>query len=313
MNEDKVVDNQQNIITDENLDILIPHEVTLDEMKKIRDSYYLSSSTGKLSPKIAFVAMYDFFHENNFDENIMRKYSHTFWPLFVDIGWNLLVGMKAEILVDFVSYTLPFATSAFIDIDDKLLEMFASKNYDQAEDLYKKIKNKMLSIDYPIAFNDIGEKLKVSDLRLLLNKKDDGANVSSYKVFEDTQKALFYDIVLDNFNLLDEVDMEKEDQTSVIIPFSERLIENKSNFAIWINKPEALRSLLTWLQSFENKVKARQELEKLLQTELGNNGLQNIEIALAIVNLDEFLNKNNYPGEDMVHYDESMGNFKWGK
>ena len=286
--------------------------------------------------------------------------------------------MKAEILVDFVSYTLPFATSAFIDIDDKLLEMFASKNYDQAEDLYKKIKNKMLSIDYPIAFNDIGEKLKVSDLRLLLNKKDDGANVSSYKVFEDTQKALFYDIVLDNenlkkdvalrskkfvdrfsffvgeskiddyllgyfenakyniadklsdkakkeiganilkfyfdnFNLLDEVDMEKEDQTSVIIPFSERLIENKSNFAIWINKPEALRSLLTWLQSFENKVKARQELEKLLQTELGNNGLQNIEIALAIVNLDEFLNKNNYPGEDMVHYDESMGNFKWGK
>ncbi len=117
------------------------------------------------------------------------------------------------------------------------------------------------------------------------------------------------------FNLLDAYfkDQTGAKSSEEEADFVDNLSKNKPNFADWIQDPAVLRSMLTWLKTFEDKTKARKELEKLLQKELDGDVLKDVDSALAVVNLDEFLNKNDYPGDDLVHYDESAGEFKWGK
>lgn len=94
--------------------------------------------------------------------------------------------------------------------------------------------------------------------------------------------------------------------------FVGELPKQKNNFSKWIAEPPTLRSLLSWLKETEDKTEARKKLEELFRRELGDSALADMETALALVGLDEFLNKNNYPGDDLVHYDENSGGFKWG-
>ena len=114
------------------------------------------------------------------------------------------------------------------------------------------------------------------------------------------------------FNLLDAYFKGgEEENTEEPVDFVSDFLQNKPNFTAWIQEPATLRSLLTWLNSFDDKNKARKELEQLLRKELGENALTDMDSALALVSLDEFLNKNNYSGDDLVHYDEKEGKFEW--
>lgn len=97
------------------------------------------------------------------------------------------------------------------------------------------------------------------------------------------------------------------------ISFAEQVSKQKNNFAAWSREAATLRSLLAWFKNFVDKKQARPELAKLLQTVLGEAALSDMETVLAIAQLDEFLHKNNYPGTDLIHFDENEEKFKWGK
>lgn len=95
-------------------------------------------------------------------------------------------------------------------------------------------------------------------------------------------------------------------------PFLVEFPKHKTDFTSWITGVAALRSLLLWLGSFEDKTQARREFSKNLKITLGDDSLANNDLVLAIARLDEFLAKNSYPGDDFFYFEEASGKFKWG-
>jgi len=95
--------------------------------------------------------------------------------------------------------------------------------------------------------------------------------------------------------------------------FVEELSEHKNDFKEWTKHAETLRKVLDWLKSFTDNKKARQELKIILEKTLGSKSLEDTDNIFALARLDEFLIKNNYGGDDLIHYDEDSDSFKWGK
>jgi len=106
---------------------------------------------------------------------------------------------------------------------------------------------------------------------------------------------------------------KKKPETAKEESFAELLAKHKNDFSEWAKNTETLRQLLVWLGSFRQKSEARQGLKNLLERELGDKPSDDMEIAQAIIQLDEFLNKNNYSGADMIYFDENEGRFNWSK
>jgi len=385
-------ENKKQNLTDMNNDlgIFLPHEIDNQERDELFEKYWQIINTGSPKQEDVFYVLYNYFNENEFSQHIIEKFYDTYWFIFVKISWRILSRLRMNYGVEIVARTLPFAVAEYIDVKLKFSEILILYNDDDAELFYTQIKQKLLSLDYPISFNEYGKNITISQFVKKINELEVKKDLSRFSMFANTQKALFYDIPDENelakkdalrrtmefiemmyffikdsdvaafkdayFDKLNnqggaKINEEiKEDLGAKLLVeyfttneksnqalgmnlakesagpeladneeltkgalFVEELLKHKKDIPPWIQEPATLRSLLTWLNSFEDKNKARKELEQLLRKELGENALADMDSALALVSLDEFLNKNNYSGDDLVHYDENDGEFKWGK
>lgn len=93
--------------------------------------------------------------------------------------------------------------------------------------------------------------------------------------------------------------------------FVDEIQSHKADFIGWTSDAGVLREMLDWLKTFESKEKSRIELLKLLQKVFNEKDLEDTELVSAVLNLNEFLSKNGYPGEDFIHFDEKDEKFKW--
>lgn len=366
MNNEVNSENSITTVNDNKLDILFyqPREVTAEQISEIRNRFYNDVILNKGKVDDIFNILYDYFKEANFSVVEVEKMHDTFWPLFVKSGWEVLDRLENNTAADVIGHTIPFAVSQYINVKNKINDIFLREYFEEPKKLYDRVKEILLINNLPVSFNEVGKKILLSKFIAEINKKNTEADISRYDMILQVQKALFMDtddeaekrdimrrfqdfidlivfftndsnvekfiisyidsrkfattekldkraLNIIGFNLLQDYFSENNAVEDIII-FSDEIAKNKQNFSKWIEDPATLRSLLTWLKETEDKVEARKKLEDLLQKELGENALADIETALAIVNLDEFLNRNNYPGDDFVHYDETEEKFKWG-
>ena len=382
--------NAKQNLTDINndLDIFLPREINDEERSALFEKYWQIINTGSPKQEDVFYVLYNYFNENEFSRHIIEKFYDTYWFIFVKISWRILSRLRMNYAVEIVARTLPFAVAEYIDVKLKFSEILILYNDDDAKLFYAQIKQKLLSLDYPVSFNEYGKNITISQFVKKINEWEAEQDLSRFSMFANIQKALFYDIPDENelakkdalrrtmefiemmyffvkdsdvtafkdayFDKLNNqsgskiskgikeelgakllveyftgeksnqslgINLVKESARSELTDnkkltrsdlFVEELLKHKKNFTAWIQESSTLRSLLTWLNSFEDKNKARKNLEELLRKELGAAALADMETALAVASVDEFLNKNNYPGDDLIHFDENAGGFKWG-
>ena len=382
--------NAKQNLTDINndLDIFLPREINDEERSALFEKYWQIINTGSPKQEDVFYVLYNYFNENEFSRHIIEKFYDTYWFIFVKISWRILSRLRMNYAVEIVARTLPFAVAEYIDVKLKFSEILILYNDDDAKLFYAQIKQKLLSLDYPVSFNEYGKNITISQFVKKINEWEAEQDLSRFSMFANIQKALFYDIPDENelakkdalrrtmefiemmyffvkdsdvtafkdayFDKLNNqsgskiskgikeelgakllveyftgeksnqalgINLVKESARSELTDnkkltrsdlFVEELLKHKKNFTAWIQESSTLRSLLTWLNSFEDKNKARKNLEELLRKELGAAALADMETALAVASVDEFLNKNNYPGDDLIHFDEKAGGFKWG-
>ena len=382
--------NAKQNLTDINndLDIFLPREINDEERSALFEKYWQIINTGSPKQEDVFYVLYNYFNENEFSRHIIEKFYDTYWFIFVKISWRILSRLRMNYAVEIVARTLPFAVAEYIDVKLKFSEILILYNDDDAKLFYAQIKQKLLSLDYPVSFNEYGKNITISQFVKKINEWEAEQDLSRFSMFANIQKALFYDIPDENelakkdalrrtmefiemmyffvkdsdvtafkdayFDKLNNqsgskiskgikeelgakllveyftgeksnqslgINLVKESARSELTDnkkltrsdlFVEELLKHKKNFTAWIQESSTLRSLLTWLNSFEDKHYARAELSGLLARELGAAALADMETALAVASVDEFLNKNNYPGDDLIHFDEKAGGFKWG-
>ena len=92
--------------------------------------------------------------------------------------------------------------------------------------------------------------------------------------------------------------------------FIEELPKHKQDFIVWIADAQTLRGLLDWMKTFETGAKGREVLQSVLEKTLGAESLDNTDAVMAVAGLNEFLIKNNYSGDDLIHFDEQSEKFK---
>lgn len=190
------------------------------------------------------------------------------------------------------------------------------------------------------------DSMQTAALLARLKTMMSGNKISSKYVYADETKfaGSFFDLihffigvetdgigfVLDSFEIKDTF-AETESDTSgisdaqkekviptappvqVVKPFPEEFVEHKNDFVHWMIHAITMREMLVWLEKFHDNKKARAELFNLIQQNIDEKNLENNDFITALVRLDEFLVKNNYGGNDFIHFDEKNSAFVWNK
>ena len=86
--------------------------------------------------------------------------------------------------------------------------------------------------------------------------------------------------------------------------------EHKKDFTSWISEKEARDLLLSWLKTFVNADVARKSFAVALQRVLPEL-INDIEMAGSVVELDDFLSKNGFKGEEFLYFDGELARFQW--
>ena len=193
-----MADLNENLTTDKTnaiiLDIFKPHELSEAERIDLFVKYDHMLNTGSPRFEDVFVILYNYFNENQFSPYFIEKYFDTYWLLFVKIGWRLLPRLQSKYTVDLVARTLPYAAAQYIDVKKEFSEILISYSDEDAKLFYTQIKQKLLSLDYPISFNEYGKNITISQLIKKINESGVEKDLSRFGMFADIQKAFFPDI-----------------------------------------------------------------------------------------------------------------------
>ena len=348
------------------VDIFTPQPRSAGELYTIRQEFYNSLGGGQPDLVAVFLVMYDYFAENEFRAELIKEYYDTYWLWLVKAGWEIMPQLKEAVFVEIVARTCAYASAQHIPIIAKVAYYLAMEEVADAQKTYEKIKSKLKSLDYPIANNEFGEKIKLAQIMAKLSARKETEDLTRFELFAAIQKALFFgetvvespEIKQEQIRRVNELikllsffaqaadvqefindfyvkdappeGREIDEETKALLganllrselaapaekevkSFAEALTKHKTDFADWATKADSLRLLLSHLNQFEDKNQARSQLQELLARALGAAALADMETALAVASVDEFLNKNNYPGDDLIHFDEKSGGFKWG-
>lgn len=360
--------------SNDDLNIFLPHELSDEERIDLFEKFAQVLVVGSPKQDDVFVVLYNFFNENEFSPYFIEKYYDTYWFIFVKLGWKILPKLQDDVFANLVARTLPYAVSEYVNVKDILLTELFLMEPPLAQSVYNNIKRIIIYLNYPIAFNNEGKKIIISDLIKQFPNQQITNDLIQKALFPDAENDVeevkktaaqstkdfiellrFFaikpediseyagdyfrnrpenqDLEMDKellgelgANLLEEyASAEESGETGeiVAVPLKEtktnleefltELSKHKTDFVSWITTATTLRSLLLWLGTFSDKVQARKELAKNLETTLGNESLTNNDLVLAVAHLNEFLVKNGYTGDDFFHFEESDGSFKWGK
>lgn len=370
--------------------IFSPREVSNEEARDILNKVYLSMDKDTPPAKDVFPILFNYFKDKGFAVEEIEKYHNTFWAMLVKISWHILSSLNDDTFAEVVARTLPYAVSQNVEIKDAVYSGFYERVYEKSQEIHDKIKEKILIFNCPIAFNDSGKGVVLSELAKTISQTKQDQDLSRFELLPKVQKALFpdSDLLPDNLkqdnirrttefievlkflagdvkaedvvvdyvvskpeydepeygdevkgmvaaNLLEkyvfseqegggvETESKETKQPAEAQPkpttevtkksLPELIAENKNNFREWSKHTESLRSVVDWMKQYEDKIKARIELLKLLREHLGDKSLDDEDNIFALARLDEFLTNNGYSGDELIHFDEQDLSFKWGK
>lgn len=108
--------------------------------------------------------------------------------------------------------------------------------------------------------------------------------------------------------------IQKEEQQELLLQkeqaFPDEITQHTADMATWLHRTDALQSLLRWLQTFETKDAGRSAFVTLMQKTVPDIS-SDMDVAAALVEVDDFLQQNGYGSDDFIYFDEASGAFQY--
>lgn len=182
-------ENTQQKLTDVNADlaIFLPHDLSDMERAELFEKFGQVRIMLSPKPEDVFTVLYNYFNENEFSQYFIEKYRDTYWSVFVKLGWQILSKLNDDVFANFVARTLPFATSEYIDIKDKLLTELFSLEPLAAQSLYEKIKKIVFSLDYSVTFSEDGKSITLPVLIKQVINHQESEDLVKKSLFPDAE------------------------------------------------------------------------------------------------------------------------------